>query len=1676
MKFNKLHIMTLAAIYAGGVGASADSVSHSTSGSNAKPIVITDAIIKFNEDRNKDRINPEQSQQRNSNGRNVHRAVHSQTRKVDFVYEADISGEQTYIIQLVDSPVSLYQGGVAGLQATTPRINKIPAALSPQLHDKLDVKSSDVKSYVSYLKQQQENVATAILSTVGQVKQVADYQLAFNGLAIKMTQEQAEHVLELPNVVSVTREIMYELHTDVGPQHIGADKFWTGEVTGEEFTGQGIVVGVLDTGINSDHESFAAKGDDGYMHQLPARYDSYLGDCEQAEFESMCNDKLIGVRSYDVITDTYSDESFQPDKNWWEIDGPLRPANGEDYNGHGSHTASTAAGNVLFNKAYTLPEIGVESDGQPTDLILPRISGVAPHANVIMYQVCLPGDGTLNGITGCPGSALLAGLEDAIADGVDVINYSIGTAYGAFPWEDPMEMAFLSAREAGISVSASAGNSFDPTEANARRGAIDHLSPWLTSVAATTHPREFGVEGKMLTDFVGGEQSPLDIEGSGITDEYTGPVVLAADYGWEYEKCNDPFPADFFLNSPDGEPYAVAPIVVCKRGDIARVDKAVNVATGGAGGFILRNASANESLANDPYAIPGIQISYGEFYGDSSNDYYGLSDWLNEGSDHHLTITASTVVTKERTADMVADFSSRGHNFDNPEVMSPNLAAPGVDVYAAWADDMPFSANGIPSDYHAISGTSMAAPHVAGAMALLKQAQPSWSPAEIQSALMTTASLEGMTRSVEVYPFEGIEAAGFSDAGSGVINVARAYKAGLVLDETGDNYRAANPRNGGTVNTLNVPYFYNEACSGSCTMMRTFTATQDGSFTVDAQTMEMEGADMLELEVSPKSFSLMKGETQAILLTAKVLEVQAPGADSSSLRLLGDVTITPEGTEMPIQHLPVSIRYSGKNMPENISGQIHRQQGHILSPEIMTDEIQSFNSAVNGLVKAELFDVNMQRTDVRALDSTAQARMDDGQVVTFFDVPEGTKRIVWEVVKADYNAYASLDIGLDVNNDGEIQWYDEAICYSRVDNNDYCAINNPTPGTYWAYGSNYKFDHEDFDNLADNIIFALAIIGDEDNGNLTAQGPETTNGMEPFNVQLNYDLADAAEGDFYYGYVGLGSDSYNADNLGYLPVKLMHIGTDTMVEASQSQAKAGDIVDFTVSVEPNLLGGERALNLNAELAPGLQLLSDSITVSGLEHYADDMTVEGNSIVIDTLQPSSLDTKRHYVFTTNETDNTCRVPASMQGDDELYVDIPTQYGFTDLGLSGYSNQYLTIPMSQSGLPHVPLYGAQQEMLHDLLQISPFGYVKFDELPDFYNFHREFNDSFQSFPDTIVAPLWRGDVYMPEASFREDVGATANLVYGAVIDDYFVFQWQGGEEIYNRFTGNRAPDAAAYFDVETIISTKLDFAPGQHEIMFGYRAIHTSNDHFGSIGLHGYYGERGTFGPVTGWLSDGFAFNDVNDKVSDGMLVCANYQGPESSGLKVTFSARVSANAVGVDNALTVNSQYSDSELVTVTEVVSSASNIQLASLSDHTVAENTDLSLDVVYVDQKGTVNGIQVSGENITAVADGDTVTITPDADWHGETLVTVMVHDMAYPSDSASTSFMLTVTSDGIENGCTDSDATNYDANANTDDGSCAFPVEQVAEEKKSSSGGSLGWLALGGLGLLAIRRRKTH
>ena len=688
-----------------------------------------------------------------------------------------------YIIQLEAAPVASYRGGVEGLEATNPSV---------QGQVQLDTQSPESVAYADYLEERQAEFLISAEQVIKHPLKVDyQYKYAFNGLAAELTPKEAEEIAKLPSVVRVERDVMLQPTTDVGPEWIGATSIWNGTTTGglPGTKGEGVIAGILDSGINIDHPSFAATGDDGYLHTNPFGDGNYVGLCATEPATNTCNSKLIGI--WDFTAEDGVDDADAA---------------------HGSHTASTVAGNVVYSPTIEAETISVTAT---------EISGVAPHANIIAYDVCHA--------EGCPNSATLAGREQAILDGVDVINYSIGGG-GSNPWTDSGSLSWLSVRDAGIFVATSAGNDGPGAATMGSPG----NAPWIMTVGASTHNRKFL---NALISMEGGDAPPDDMQGKSITSGYgPAPIVHARDYGDAL--CLDPFPAGTF----DGE------IVVCDRGEAGRVEKGANVKAGGAGGYVLANDAANGMSINaDAHVLPAVHVTY--------PDAEKLRDWLTSTAVQTATIAGTTVDVNADYADIMAGFSSRGPNAAGTQVagvIKPDVTAPGVDVFGA-------SASGI--EYESMSGTSMSSPHAAGAGALIRALHPDWTPAEIQSALAMTAWDEGILKedeSTSADPF---------DKGSGRVDLTTAGRAGLVLNETTPNYEAANPDEGGDPTALNLANLGNDLCLQQCSWERTFRSTVDVTTTYTAF---VDAPASMTVMVSPMTFTVPPYGTQTVEVEADV--------------------------------------------------------------------------------------------------------------------------------------------------------------------------------------------------------------------------------------------------------------------------------------------------------------------------------------------------------------------------------------------------------------------------------------------------------------------------------------------------------------------------------------------------------------------------------------------------------------------------------------------------------------------------------------------------------------------------------------------------------------------------------------------------------------------------------------
>lgn len=759
------------------------------------------------------------------------------------------TGPAIYIVQLVGEPLATYRGGLAGLAATN---------LGHAGSRKLDLNSPASIAYQNYLATQQSQLISNLAQKLGRNPAVLyQYTTAFNGLAVELNGREAAELTSFENVISVQREEQYQPVTDAGPAWIGAPAIWEGAPAIQN-KGEGIIIGVIDTGINIDHPAYADIGGDGYDHTNPLPGGTVLGWCDPLhpnhDPSYICNDKLIGLWDFaDALG---------------ESDGP------EDSTGHGSHTASTAAGNVLTATLAT----------QTGYLYSAPISGVAPHANLIAYDAC---------IASCPGSALLAAVNQAVDDGVDIINYSISG--GANPYNDSIELAFLAANDAGIFVSAAADNR------GPGASTLSHQSPWVATVGAASHNRRFGNELVNLTSIDNG--SLANISGKSLSAGYgPAPIVYAGDYGDAL--CQNPFPAGTWIN---GE------IVVCDRGVVARVAKGTNVSAGGAGGLILANTEVGQSINADAHFIPTVHIG--------SVDGNLLRAWLDNGSGHLGTIAGTAVSHDAANGDVMAAFSSRGPNsaFD---VLKPDIVAPGLDVFAAVNTTDSLS----DPEFGLISGTSMAAPHHAGAAALLLGAHPTWLPDEIRSALM-------MTSVPDVLKENGVTPANPFDRGSGRVDLGQAVQAGLVLSETKVNYDAADPALGGDPKTLNMPSMMDSQCLLTCSWTRTvksaLTASTQWSVTVETP-------PGMEIIVSPDTFLLSAFSTQPLTITADVTHY-----DGSLGWAFANLYLSSPG--QATLHMPIAVQkvYGNHLTLLNKSAPIFAQPGQVITYQVALDNLDA---------------------------------------------------------------------------------------------------------------------------------------------------------------------------------------------------------------------------------------------------------------------------------------------------------------------------------------------------------------------------------------------------------------------------------------------------------------------------------------------------------------------------------------------------------------------------------------------------------------------------------------------------------------------------------------------------------------------------------------------------------------
>lgn len=759
---------------------------------------------------------------------------------------------RVYIVQMKAPAAVEYHASQAPAGAA-----KIGGGAAPAAFDK---NAAGVRRYVSRLEDQHDKLLARI---VPDPRKLYSYRYSLNGFAARMTQAQAAKLEQMPEVLHVWEDEVRPLATSFSADFLGLFEPEVG-LRASGLTGEDVIIGVIDSGITPGH---------------PALSDTREADRPRACQSRWAETSLLGrwlCRRYDELEDTLV---YQPPENWNGIcqAGPQFPADvcnnkligarfffegaeatgrfddGEifsarDVDGHGTHTATTAAGNRVRASIF--------------GTFLERVEGMAPRARIAAYKACWLRPGDLR--ASCNTSDLANAIDAAVADGVHIINYSVGSS--VLTATAPDDIALMAAAKAGVLTVVAAGNegpSFNTIGSPAG-------APWVITTGASSRDGEHSLEAIEVT-------APASVSGRFAVREasFTPPLIE-----------EDPIEARLVLVDDDddtlGDGTAGTEFDACEplvngaelSGNIAFIQrggcnfdlKVENAEDAGAVAVLVFNI-AGSPIVMTGTTNPGIPaLMVGQADGNL------LLAEIDAGEAVEVVFDKGLFLTEEDTGNVIGTFSSRGPG-PVPDILKPDVTAPGINILAGFTPDAANSAAG--ETFAFLTGTSMAAPHVAGVAALLREAHPDWSPAALKSALMTTA-YQGVTQQ------DGETPANPFDFGSGHIDPNRANDPGLVFDVTDDEFDAFAC---GTLSPavdearcdqlaadgfsfeaadLNQPSIALSRLTGTQTVTRRVTNAGDGT---GSFTAEIEAPPGISVLVSPSVLSLAPGASAEFEVT-----------------------------------------------------------------------------------------------------------------------------------------------------------------------------------------------------------------------------------------------------------------------------------------------------------------------------------------------------------------------------------------------------------------------------------------------------------------------------------------------------------------------------------------------------------------------------------------------------------------------------------------------------------------------------------------------------------------------------------------------------------------------------------------------------------------------------------------
>ena len=986
----------------------------------------------------------------------------------------DPAASKVYIVQLKAPAAADYH---AALVTAATKLRGTGVA-----RPRFDKSSPLIETYTERLKVEQDRV----LGRAGpETTLVYRYQYGLNGFAARMHPSQAHKLENLPEVLHVWEDEIRPLATRQSLDFLELFDNDSGLRGPAGLDGEGLVIGFIDSGIYPEHPALMdtreadrprlCQGDwaensllgKWLCRRFEKREDVLMfepleewnGNCQSGEQfeETDCNNKLIGARYF-----------VSGAQNTGPLDeGEILSA--RDVDGHGTHTATTAAGNRVKASIFGT-NIG-------------RIEGVAPGARVAVYKACWLRPGDLRAT--CNTSDLANAIDAAVADGVDIINYSVGSSLQRITAPD--DLALLAAAKAGVFSVVAAGNE------GPNLGTIGSPAggPWVITAAASSRDGSVSSEAMEIT-------SPAAIAGKIAIKEANftpsiasrGPIsddlVLVDDE-------DDTLEGGLGGSTSDAcEPLAnttdiSGKIALIQRGGCTFEAKIINAEDAGAKAAVVYNIAGDPIVMNGPFEnvdIPAVMI------GQADGDL--ILDELDAGSVVAARLETGLLLTENEDGNVMATFSARGPG-PVPDILKPDVAAPGVNIVAGYT---PETANATPDEQYAfLSGTSMSTPHVAGVAALLLQEHPDWSPSVLKSALMTTAR-QSLTNS------DGESAATSLDFGAGHIVPNDAIDPGLAYDVSDDDYDAFacgieppllsderceeltlaglsfDPAD------LNQPSISIAQLANERTVRRQVTNVSDQPLSLVAELTLPPG---IGVTVDPSTVNLAPGETGSFDITVSYesgpLDLWRFGSlvwSSDSHSVYSSIAVRPTTVTAPAQvtalgasgalTFPVEFGYTGAYTP-----------------------------GVHGL-RLPLIIAGFVDNDVT---KTFTFRTDEGVTAHLIDVPENEA----------YLRFALFDALTDGNDDLDMYVY---YCPDNLDCNKIGESGEPTSeeefnvlmpagGRYAVLIHGFQTDQVSGGAGANYQLLAWSFGRNDEQGNMTALGPPFVNAGTTEDIVVNWD-------------------------------------------------------------------------------------------------------------------------------------------------------------------------------------------------------------------------------------------------------------------------------------------------------------------------------------------------------------------------------------------------------------------------------------------------------------------------------------------------------------------------------------------------------------------------------------------